>query len=257
MPAQIIQTNNSPFADVSVDAVTLDIIENALRNARTEMDAVLFRTAMSPGIREQHDAFPMIANQEGKMVVGQFGSFFWGFQQGYEGTIEEGDVFLTNDPYTCNGAVSHLNDWLMMMPIYIDGRIVAWSAMFGHMTDIGGKVPGSLPTDAAQIFEEGIQVPPVKIFRKGELNKEILELILRNCRLPEWNRSDFNAIVAALRLAERRIFEMADRFGVDHLVFAMQEMLDRNKRAMNSILNTVIPEKKQHFISDYPQQNSS
>ena len=83
MPAQIIQTNNSPFADVSVDAVTLDIIENALRNARTEMDAVLFRTAMSPGIREQHDAFPMIANQEGKMVVGQFGSFFWGFQQGY------------------------------------------------------------------------------------------------------------------------------------------------------------------------------
>ena len=98
MPAQIIQTNNSPFADVSVDAVTLDIIENALRNARTEMDAVLFRTAMSPGIREQHDAFPMIANQEGKMVVGQFGSFFWGFQQGYEGTIEEGDVFLTNDP---------------------------------------------------------------------------------------------------------------------------------------------------------------
>ena len=250
MPAQIIQTNNSPFADVSVDAVTLDIIENALRNARTEMDAVLFRTAMSPGIREQHDAFPMIANQEGKMVVGQFGSFFWGFQQGYEGTIEEGDVFLTNDPYTCNGAVSHLNDWLMMMPIYIDGRIVAWSAMFGHMTDIGGKVPGSLPTDAAQIFEEGIQVPPVKIFRKGELNKEILELILRNCRLPEWNRSDFNAIVAALRLAERRIFEMADRFGVDHLVFAMQEMLDRNKRAMNSILNTVIPEKKQHF-TDY------
>ena len=65
MPAQVIQTNNSPFADVSVDAVTLDIIENALRNARTEMDAVLFRTAMSPGIREQHDAFPMIANQEG------------------------------------------------------------------------------------------------------------------------------------------------------------------------------------------------
>ena len=82
MPAQVIQTNNSPFDDVSVDAVTLDIIENALRNARTEMDAVLFRTAMSPGIREQHDAFPMIANQEGKMVVGQFGSFFWGFQQG-------------------------------------------------------------------------------------------------------------------------------------------------------------------------------
>ena len=250
MPAQLIQSNTKPFQPVTVDPITLDIVENSLRNARTEMDAVLFRTAMSPGIREQHDAFPMIANQEGKMVVGQFGSFFWGFQQGYDGTIEEGDIFLTNDPYTCNGAISHLNDWLMMMPIYIDGRIVAWAAMFGHMTDIGGKVPGSLPTDAAQIFEEGIQIPPVKIYRKGELNKEILEMILRNCRLPEWNRSDFNAVVAALRLAERRIVEMVERFGVDPLISAMQEMLDRNKRAMGSILNIVIPESKQHFV-DY------
>ena len=250
MPAKIIQSNTAPFKAVDIDPITLDIIENALRNARTEMDAVLFRTAMSPGIREQHDAFPMIANSEGKMVVGQFGSFFWGFQQGYDGEIEEGDVFLTNDPYTCNGAVSHLNDWLPMMPIYIDGRVVAWAAMFGHMTDIGGKVPGSLPTDAAQVFEEGIQIPPVKILRKGVLNEEILDLILRNCRLPEWNRSDFNAIVAALRLAERRVIEMADRFGVDVLVGAMDEMLERNKRAMGEILKTVVPETKQYF-EDY------
>ena len=250
MPAKIIQSNTAPFKAVDIDPITLDIIENALRNARTEMDAVLFRTAMSPGIREQHDAFPMIANGQGKMVVGQFGSFFWGFQQGYDGEIEEGDVFLTNDPYTCNGAVSHLNDWLTMMPIYIDGRVVAWAAMFGHMTDIGGKVPGSLPTDAAQVFEEGIQIPPVKILRKGVLNEEILDLILRNCRLPEWNRSDFNAIVAALRLAERRVIEMADRFGVDELVGAMDEMLERNKRAMGKILKMVVPETKQYF-EDY------
>ena len=250
MPAKIIQSNTAPFKAVDIDPITLDIIENALRNARTEMDAVLFRTAMSPGIREQHDAFPMIANSEGKMVVGQFGSFFWGFQQGYDGEIEEGDVFLTNDPYTCNGAVSHLNDWLTMMPIYIDGRVVAWAAMFGHMTDIGGKVPGSLPTDAAQVFEEGIQIPPVKILRKGVLNEEILDLILRNCRLPEWNRSDFNAIVAALRLAERRVIKMADRFGVDELVGAMDEMLERNKRAMGKILKMVVPETKQYF-EDY------
>ena len=74
MPATIIQSNSRPFAHVDVDPITLDIIENALKNARAEMDAVLFRTAMSPGIREQHDAFPMIANQDGKMIVGQFGS---------------------------------------------------------------------------------------------------------------------------------------------------------------------------------------
>ncbi|MBT4045138.1 MAG: hydantoinase B/oxoprolinase family protein [Rhodospirillaceae bacterium] len=250
MPAKIIQTNNTPFRKIDLDPITLDIVENALRNARDEMDAVLFRTAMSPGIREQHDAFPMIANQDGKMVVGQFGSFFHGFQEGYHGTIEEGDVFLTNDPYSCNGAISHLNDWLTMMPIYIDGRLVAWGAMFGHMTDIGGKVPGSLPTDAAQLFEEGVQVPPVKIYRKGVLNEEILELILRNCRLPEWNRSDFNAIIAALRMAERRVVENCKRFGVDEFVTAMDEMLDRNKRAMGTILKQVIPEQKQYF-EDY------
>ncbi len=250
MPATIIQTNSRPFNRVEVDPISLDIVENALKNARAEMDAVLFRTAMSPGIREQHDAFPMIANQDGKMIVGQFGSFFPGFWAGYNGTVEDGDIFITNDPYMCNGAISHLNDWLVMMPIYFEGRCVAWSAMFGHMTDVGGKVPGSLPTDAAQIFEEGIQVPPVKIYRKGELNQEMLDVILRNCRMPEWNKSDFNGIIAAMRLAERRVHEMCNRFGVDHLVASMEEMLERNKRAMSEIIKLVIPETKQYF-EDY------
>jgi N-methylhydantoinase B len=225
MPARTVQTNTAPFRRAAVDPITLDIIENALRNARTEMDAVLFRTAMSPGIREQHDAFPMIANPQGKMVIGQFGSFIYGFTQGYDGTIEEGDIFLTNDPYAVDGAISHLNDWLTVMPIFKDGRMVAWAAMFGHMTDIGGKVPGSLPADAAQLFEEGLQIPPVKI-------------------------SDFNGIVAALRLAERRILEMCSRFGDDTFIAAMQEMLDRNKRAMGAIIQMVVPEKKAYF-EDY------
>jgi len=250
MPAKIIETKPRPFNKVDVDPITLDIIENALRNARTEMDAVLFRTAMSPGIREQHDAFPMIANNEGKMVVGQFGSFLWGFQQGYDGEIEEGDIFLTNDPYSVRGAISHLNDWLTMMPIFRDGRMVAWAAMFGHMTDIGGKVPGSLPTDAKQLYEEGIQIPPTKIYKKGVLQEDILNLILHNCRLPHWNRSDFMAIIAALRLAERRVHENCKRFGEDTFIAAMYEMLERNKRAMSAIISQVVPEKKVYF-EDY------
>src|SRR5205814_1924006 len=186
---------------VKVDSVTIDIIESALRNARYEMDTVLFRTAMSPGIREQHDEFPMIANLEGKMVVGQFGSFIGGFMQGYDGTIEEGDIFLTTDPYAVNGAISHANDWLMLMPIYKGGRNVAWSAMCGHMTHVGGNVPGSPPTDARLIYEEGVVVPPVKSYRAGKLQEDVLRIILHNCRLPLWNLSDFNAIVAALRTA--------------------------------------------------------
>ncbi|MFK7751320.1 MAG: hydantoinase B/oxoprolinase family protein [Sedimentitalea sp.] len=251
MPAKLIEANPTPFARTTVDPITLDIVENALRNARNEMDAVLFRTAMSPGIREQHDAFPLIANHEGKMVVGQFGSFLHGFINGYDGTIEDGDIFITNDPYSCNGAVSHLNDWLLMMPIFHQGKLVSWAAMFGHMTDVGGKVPGSLPTDAKMIYEEGIIVPPCKIYRKGELADEILNILLHNTRMPEWNKSDFFAIIAALRLAERRVRENIDRFGADIYISAMWDMLDRNKVAMGAIIQMIIPEavdgKKAYF----------
>jgi N-methylhydantoinase B len=250
MPAQLVQRSKQRFKKVKVDTVTIDIIESALRNARFEMDTVLFRTAMSPGIREQHDEFPMIANLEGKMVVGQFGSFIWGFLQGYDGTIEEGDIFLTNDPYSVGGAISHANDWLMLMPVYRKGRLIAWSAMFGHMTDVGGKVPGSLPTDARTIFEEGIRVPPVKIYRNGALNQDVLDIMLHNCRLPRWNLSDFNAIVAALRTAATRCIEVSERFGDDVFQSAMSEMLARNRRAMRELIRRTVPEKKQYF-EDY------
>ncbi len=250
MPAKIIETRPKPFKRVSLDPITLDIIENAMLNARWEMDAVLFRTAMSPGIREQHDEFPMIANLDGKMVVGQFGSFIHGFKEAYDGTIEEGDMFLTTDPYACNGAVSHANDWLLLRPIFKDGRLIAYAAQFGHMTDIGGKVPGSLPTDARQIFEEGIRVPPMKIIKNNVLQEDILNLILHNCRMPHWNRSDFNAIVAAIRTAEKRVIEMAERFGDNTFYSALEDLLDRNKRAMAKLIKNTVPTKKQYF-EDY------
>ena len=166
--ATVIETNPRRFDPVAVDPVTVDIIENALRNTRYEMDAVLFRTAMSPGIREQHDEFPIIADRAGRMVVGQFGSFIDGFLTTYQGEISEGDVFLTSDPYACDGAISHANDWLVLLPIYREGALVGWAAMFGHMTDVGGKVPGSLPTDATSIYEEGVVVPPTKLYRQDD-----------------------------------------------------------------------------------------
>jgi N-methylhydantoinase B len=250
MPATLIQRNKKRFKKVKVDTVTIDIIESALRNARFEMDTVLFRTAMSPGIREQHDEFPLIANAEGKMVVGQFGSFIYGFMQGYNGTIEEGDIFLTNDPYACNGAISHANDWLLLLPIFRSGRLIAWAAMFGHMTDVGGRVPGSLPTDGRTIYEEGVRAPPVKIYDKGRLNEPLLQVMLHNCRLPHWNLSDFNAINAALRTAAIRCIELSTRFGDDVFYSAMAEMLERNKRAMRALIRQNVPEKKQYF-EDY------
>lgn len=250
MNARIVQSNPAPFRRVDVDGITVDIVENALANARTEMDAVLFRTAMSPGIREQGDAFPIIADCNGKMLVGQFGSFIAGLLQAYEGTVEEGDVFLTNDPYLCNGAVSHLPDWLVLMPIFKDGRLINYSAMFGHMSDVGGKVPGSLPTDARTIWEEGIRIPPVKLYRRGELNADMLEVILHNVRMPRWNRSDLNAIVAGCRSAGRRCVELAERFGDDVFHSAQQSMLERTYRAMKEVIQRVVPETRQVF-EDY------
>ena len=247
MPAKIIETNDTPFQFIDVDTVTVDIIENALRNVREEMDAVLFRTAMSPGIREQGDCFPMVANRDGKMVVGQFGSFIHGFMEAYDGEIEEGDIILTNDPYMCNAAVSHLPDWIVLVPIFKDGRHIAWAAMFGHMSDNGGMVPGSIPISAETIYQEGIRIPPTKLYKKGVLQSDVLELILHNVRTSEWNRFDLNALVAACRTASRRCVEIAERFGDDTFFTTMQTMLDRNLEAMRTIINMIVPEEPQFF----------
>ncbi len=248
--ATIVEAAPTVLEPVAIDPVTLDLIENALRNARYEMDAVLFRTAMSPGIREQHDEFPLIADHEGRMVVGQFGSFIGGFLDNYDGTVEEGDVFLTSDPYACDGAISHANDWLVLLPIYFRGRLVGWGAMFGHVTDVGGKVPGSLPTDARSIFEEGVVIPPLKLYRRGELAEDALRLILNQVRMKEWNRSDLNAIVAACRTAARRVVELCERFGADVYLSACGALLERNRRAMAQLIQTTIAEERLTF-TDY------
>ncbi|MEE8059582.1 MAG: hydantoinase B/oxoprolinase family protein [Pseudomonadales bacterium] len=250
MPATIIETNQTALQTVKVDPITIDIIENALLNARVEMDAVLFRTAMSPGIREQGDCFPMIANRDGKMIVGQFGSFIHGFMEAFNGDIEEGDIILTNDPYQCNGAVSHLPDWIVLVPIFKDGRHIAWSAMFGHMSDNGGMVPGSIPIKAETIFQEGIRIPPTKLYKRGVLQGDVLELILHNVRTPEWNRFDLNALVAACRTAAKRCIEIADRFGDDIFYSTMDTMLQRNYSAMKSIIETIVPLEPREF-EDY------
>ena len=250
MAASIIETNNTPLNKIEVEGVTVDIIENALKNARIEMDAVLFRTAMSPGIREQGDCFPMNANKDGKMVVGQFGSFIGPFMEAYDEEIEEGDIILTNDPYMCNAAVSHLPDWLVLKPVFKDGRHIAWTAMFGHMSDNGGMVPGSIPIEATNIYQEGVRIPPIKLYKKGELQSDILELILHNVRTSTWNRFDLNALVAACNTAAKRCVEIAERFDDDTFFSTMDIMLERNYNAMKFIIQNFIPEEPRIF-EDY------
>lgn len=249
--AQLVETATEPLRSVDVDVVTLDLIENALRSARYEMDETLFRTALSPGIREQHDEFPLIADPEGKMIVGQFGLSIPDFLANFHGTIEEGDVLMTSDPYSCGAAISHANDWLVVMPIFYEGRIVGWASQFGHMTDVGGKTPASMPTDARTIFEEGVVIPPFKLYRRGERDDTSLGIILNQVRKPDWNRADLNGLVAACSTASRRVQEMCARFGVDTYTSALNALLDRNYRAMKTLLSMVFEEGKPLSFTDF------
>ena len=231
----------------ALDPVTLDLIENALRNARHEMDAVLFRSAMSPVIREQHDEFPMITDPQGRMIVGQFGSYVPEMlaEQAFE--LEPGDVILQSDPYKCGGAISHINDWMVLIPIFFEGELVGFSSMFGHMMDVGGPVPGSMPTAATSIFGEGIRIPPIKIYSRGKPNQAALAILMNNTRTPEMNYSDLMAIIAGSRTGEKRVIEICERFGADVYRRACQALLDRTNRAMRTLIVKNLPTEPQSF----------
>jgi len=233
-----------------LDTVALDLIENALRNARHEMDAVLFRSAMSPVIREQHDEFPMITDAKGRMIVGQFGSYVANMLAERNFALEPGDVILQSDPYKCGGAISHINDWMVLVPVFHEGDLVGFTSMFGHMMDVGGPVPGSMPTAATSIFGEGIRIPPIKLYERGELNKAALDLIMNNTRTPEMNYSDLMAIIAGCRAGEKRVIEICDRFGRDTYKQACEALLDRTNRAMRKLIVQNLPEEPKSF-EDY------
>jgi N-methylhydantoinase B len=174
------------------------------------------------------------------MIVGQFGSYIGPFLEGYEGTLEDGDMIFLSDPYSVGGAISHSNDWLVLLPVFKDGRLIAYTSMFGHQSDIGGMVPGSMPIDATSIFQEGVRIPPVKIWKAGVFNEELIKLVMHQTRTPQWCAADLNALIAACRVASRRVVEMCERFGDDVFVSATEELLARNHRAMAALIESSI-----------------
>ncbi len=232
---------------IEIDPITLDIIENALRHARFEMDAVLFRSAMSPVIREQHDEFPMLTDPQGRMVVGQFGAYISEMMRDWDRGIYPGDVILTSDPYKCSASISHTNDWLVLVPIFFEDEVVGWASQFGHQMDAGGRLPGSLPTGATTVYEEGLIIPPIKLLERGVVQEDVLRLILNNVRLPEMNRADLFAIIAGCRAGEKRVIELCERFGKDVYLAALQALLDRTHAAMKTLIGLAIPEEPQTF----------
>ncbi|KAK5117031.1 hypothetical protein LTR62_006752 [Meristemomyces frigidus] len=220
------------------------LIASALSSIRAEMDTLMLRCAMSPAIREQQDEFNVITDPAGKMLVGQFGSFIGQFLKIWNHKlarkeveeIKEGDVFITNDVYEVEGAVSHLNDIIVLLPIYFEHKLVGWAANFGHMTDVQGQVPGSMSINAQTIFDDGLQIPTMKLFEEGKMNRSLVELMCRNSRQPEWLRSDLLALISACRTAATRICELCSRFGPEVYAASTDVLLARTRSAVSSLI---------------------
>lgn len=223
------------------------LISAALSSIRGEMDKMMLRCSMSPAIREQQDEFNVITNSQGKMLVGQFGSFITQFLEVWHGTIEDGDVFVTNDTYQVKGAISHLNDLIVLLPIFYEGRLLGWASQFGHLTDVGGMVPGSMSINSTSVFEDGVQIPCIKLYSKGVMNADLVDLLCRNSRQSAWYRSDLTAIVASCTMAATRVRELTARFGCEVYLAACDELLHRNRAGFAKIIERQFDDKESTF----------
>ncbi|CAN9159045.1 unnamed protein product [Alternaria alternata] len=242
-----VHTKESAQDMIKEQPIIATLIASALGSIRREMDALLLRCAMSPAIREQQDEFNVITNTRGQMLVGQFGSFIQQFLNGWNGTVEEGDVFVTNDVYQIDGAVSHLNDVIVLLPIYYEHKLIGWAANFGHITDVQGKVPGSMSINASTIYEDGLQIPIVKLYTNGVYNDTLATVLFRNSRAPDWFQSDLMALVTACRTAATRVTELCERYSLEIYEAATDYLLEQNKLAISRIINEKISDEVSSF----------
>ena len=152
------------------------------------------------------------------------------------GPLEPGDVVITNDPYGSAAAATHLPDLHLVRPIFWEGRLVGHGAGFLHCSDIGGLVPASISPRASEIFQEGLRLPPKKLFVRGEPNRDLLDIIRANCRIPEQNWGDLQALVAGLVTGERRVHALITRFGVDTVEKGMDDLIDYTARKVEALI---------------------
>jgi N-methylhydantoinase B len=217
------------------DPITLEIIQSSLQAAADEMFAALRRTAMSAIIYEVLDMGTGITDKNGELAGSGAGiPAFVGVldktvKQNLEkfdqpGDIEPGDIFITNDPYS--GGVTHLNDVILTMPVFSGDEIVAWTANIAHWNDVGGMVPGSMSTDATEIFQEGLILSGIKLFSRGKPIRSVFDILTANCRMPDFLTGDLWAGVASVRVGERRVLEIVDKYGKDVFLHAVEEYLD-------------------------------
>lgn len=219
-----------------VDAVTLEIIRGKLLAVVDEMGLVLARSSMSPVIYEVLDFACGICDPKGQLVAqtngitvftGTFSTQIGAVLKKFGDNIHPGDVFIMNNPYEGG---THLCDVAIMKPIFMAGRFVAFGIALAHWSEVGGKTPGSLPPDATEVFQEGIRFPALKLFDRGVRQDAIYEIIETNVRLPKMSLGDLNAELASVRIAELRLNEIAEKYGVDRLTESFDYILSTSER---------------------------
>jgi len=227
------------------DPITLEIIQNSLRAISDEMFSTIRKTAMSPIIYEVLDMATAIITAEAELASAGSGipAFVGALDKSVAKVIEQhgidnirdGDIFATNDPYY--GGVTHLNDMVLLKPVFYGGNIIAWTVNIAHWNDVSGKSPGSMSIDATEIFQEGLRVPAVRIFSKDMPISGVVDMIVCNSRMPDFLKGDMWAQIAALRLGAKRIIELAEKYGVDTYLSAVKGYLEFGEKMARATIS--------------------
>jgi len=228
----------------TADPITLEIIQSSLQAISDEMFAAFRKTAMSAIIYEVLDMGTAITDGVGNLASSGAGipAFVGVLDKAVKRIIElnaadgirPGDVFATNDPYY--GGVTHLNDVVLAMPVFADDELVAWTANIAHWNDIGGMVPGGISNEAKEIFQEGLRLPAVKLIAEGTPIPSVMEIMKANSRLPDYLQGDMWAGIAAVRVGERRILELVDKYGLDTFTTALETFMTYGEQVARSAL---------------------
>jgi N-methylhydantoinase B len=219
---------------LDIDPILLEVLRNRLDAIADEMELTLLKSAASPIVKEGLDASAALFSMQGETIAQaaaipiHLGALEFAAKRLIQAfpleRMVDGDVFLLNDPY--DGG-THLPDITVAVPIFADGRVVALACTMCHHQDVGGRTPGSVPTDATELYQEGVIIPPTQLFRAGVLDENLFALLRRNVRIPEVFAGDLMAQVAAGRLGSRRLGELFTRHGTEVVLGYIEELFTR------------------------------
>jgi len=245
---------------MAIDGVTLQILANHCAAATESMAHTLVRTAHSTFVKETEDFTTGLTTVAGKTFASPFDlGATWFIGLDYERALqlvesyEEGDVCMTNDPYS-GFVCTHSPDLHLWHPIFHEGEIVCFAVGHVHNTDVGGAVPASLSRANVEVFQEGIRVPPSKLYRAGKLNQELVDVILMNVRMPEQNWGDLKAQIASMRTGARKVKEMIARFGIDVFRDGTEMLLDHAEKQARRLIRKI--PNGEYFFADYIDEDS-